>query len=174
MEQEIWKDIVGYEGLYQVSNLGNFRSLDRETKNGKTHYIRKGKPVKKFLCKNGYEYVCLTKNCKGNHIKASRLVAIAFIPNTENKKTVNHINGNKLDNRVKNLEWNTYTENLNHAIKTGLRHLKPVAQIKNGEIIKIYDYVSQVEKQNGWLETNICKVLKGKNKTAYGYEWKYI
>lgn len=124
MNNEIWKDIKGYEGLYQVSNLGNVKSIPRIIDSQ-----FKGKPIKrevyekvlkKSLTRFGYEYVCLSKNGKTKKHKVHRLVGEHFIPNIENKKTINHIDGNKQNNRVDNLEWATYKENQQHAIRTGL------------------------------------------------------
>lgn len=135
---EVWKDIEGWEGKYQVSNYGNVKSVHR-----KINYKFKGTPktrimhekiIKKAVNKFGYEYVNFTDNYKAKKYKVHRLVAQAFIPNPLNKKTVNHIDGNKLNNCVDNLEWATYIENQHHAIETGLwkaDHLKkPRTKIK--------------------------------------------
>lgn len=105
-----WRDIPGYDGKFQVSNIGEIR-------NKKTLLSRKS-----YLNKNGYCVVGFydkKKACAVQH-RVHRLVAEAFIPNPENKRTVNHIDGNKQNNRVENLEWATHKENLNHAHKTGL------------------------------------------------------
>lgn len=124
MTNEIWKDIKNYEGKYQISNLGNVKSVYRKVNHRyrgkeKTTTIYE-KILKKAVNKFGYEYVCLTVNNKGKKLKIHRLVAEAFIPNPLNKKTVNHIDGNKSNNCVDNLEWSTYLENQHHAIETGL------------------------------------------------------
>ena len=106
---EIWKDIEGYEGLYQISNLGRVRSLARATTSGK---------VLKQMKKHGYMNVCFSKNNVDKYFRVHRLVALAFIPNPENKPTVNHIDGNKANNNVSNLEWATHSENETHSYRS--------------------------------------------------------
>lgn len=102
---EIWKDITSYEGLYQVSNLGNIKRISGSAMCLKDRVlIIKTKP-------NGYCFVCLSKNNSLKYPHIHRLVAIAFIANPENKSQVNHINGIKKDNRLENLEWVTPSEN---------------------------------------------------------------
>jgi hypothetical protein len=117
---EIWKDIVGYEGLYQVSNMGRVKSLDRWVKaKGNTKKLNKEKIMS--VCSKNYNRIILTKDKKEKCHKVCRLVAAAFIPNPFNKATVNHIDGNKLNDCVDNLEWATHSENLKHAFATGLK-----------------------------------------------------
>ena len=120
--EEIWKDIKGYEGYYQVSNLGRIKSLDRMKNNQYNEYFMSGRILKSSIIKDkGYCRVSLN-NGKGRKSKrVHRLVAEAFIPNLENKPEVNHIDGNKLNNCADNLEWCTNKENIEHSIKTGLR-----------------------------------------------------
>ncbi|MEO1690729.1 MAG: NUMOD4 domain-containing protein [Cyanobacteria bacterium J06631_6] len=119
---EVFVDIPGYEGYYQVSNYGKVRSLDRviKEKTGKTQTL-KGRVLKLRINPGGYYYIGLGKNGTKATFAIHQLVAQAFIPNPYNKKTVNHLDGNKLNNSVANLEWCTYSENLEHAYKTGLR-----------------------------------------------------
>lgn len=115
---EIWKPIPGFNDSYEASSIGRIRSVDRRSFNGS---FLKGK----IMCqntnfKNGYLTVMLAENGKSKAKLSHRMIATAFIDNNEGKKTVNHINGIKTDNRVENLEWASYSENMRHAINTGL------------------------------------------------------
>lgn len=122
MQKEIWKDIEGYEGYYQVSSLGRVRSLDRVVINSK-NVCRKhtGKILKINFIADGYLGCSLYKNRRMKTARIHRLVAKMFIKNNGNKKCVNHKNGIKTDNRVDNLEWCTHSENMNHAVQNGLK-----------------------------------------------------
>jgi hypothetical protein len=111
---EIWKDIKGYEGYYQVSNLGNVKSLDRKLWNGFVFHEVKGKVMKVRTEKDGYLRCNLSKNGKMKDGRIHRLVAEAFIPNPKNKPTVNHNNTDVTDNSVTNLEWATHKEQVEH------------------------------------------------------------
>lgn len=119
--EELWKDIEGYEGHYQISNFGNVKSLQRYAKrsNGTKQFV-KGRLLKKGLNRCGYEKVNLHKAGNTEVKYIARLVAIAFVENPHNKEQVNHINGVKHDNMWTNLEWVTPKENIRHAFKTGL------------------------------------------------------
>lgn len=134
---EEWKDIKNFKGLYQVSNLGNVKSLDKEINNWKSgKCIRKGKILKMQIHKTGYGYLLLHKDGKIHHLFVHRLVAQEFIPNSNNYKEVNHIDGNKLNNKVSNLEWCDRSENMKHAYKNGLKRV-PVEAIKKAKEIKL-------------------------------------
>lgn len=120
--EEIWKDVHGYEGYYQVSNFGRIRSLDRDVVHRKTGGIKlmNGRFIKSSVKKNGYMNIILSKEGVTKNHHPHRLVAQSFIPNPENKPHVNHKDGNKTNNYVENLEWVTRSENMIHASKTGL------------------------------------------------------
>lgn len=182
--EEIWKDIEGYEGLYQVSNYGRVKSLDHIVSNHTSNIISKGKILKERINRKGYISYALYKKNQSKNIKAHRLVAIAFIPNPENKPQVNHIDGNKQNNRVDNLEWCTNKENQIHAWENGLITAKKGGQVHNakpilkfdldGNFIKEYDcIINAVRDLEIRTYKNISKCCKGKYEQAYGFKWKY-
>jgi hypothetical protein len=110
MEQEVWKDINGYEGLYQISNLGRVKSLDREKWNGKGFELLKEKIIKPFIDKKSYLGIGLSKNGKKKNYRLHRLIAEHFITNPENKPTIDHIDRNISNNSLDNLRWATDKE----------------------------------------------------------------
>ena len=180
MEKEIWKDIKGFEGRYQVSNFGNIKSLPKLHKYNRGYYLTKEKILKNNIGQRGYLYVNLSnENHYSKGYQIHRLVAQAFIPNIENKPCVNHIDGNKRNNIVSNLEWCSYLENNIHAYKTGLKENKSrakikVAQIKDGNIVATYNSLNSASKITGFGRTTLECAIKGIIKTAYGFEWKRI
>lgn len=182
---ENWRDIKEYEGLYQVSNFGRVRSLDRYVnnrhKNG--NKLVKGKLLKQVKLSGGYLGVTL---CKNNVIKTHsvhRLVAQAFKPNPQNKKCVNHLNKIRTDNRAENLEWCTYKENnnwLDHnelvsKAKTNNKKVsKPVEQYTlDGVFVKEYPSAKEAQRQTGISNSNIIQCCQSKRKYAGGFIWKY-
>lgn len=117
VENEIWKDVIGFEGLYMVSNLGRIKSLPKEINGGNFLYFSKEKIKKQTINKYGYSRITLTKNNKGKRFLLHRLIAESFIPNFLNKKVVNHIDNNPKNNSLSNLEWVSTRENCCHRYK---------------------------------------------------------
>jgi hypothetical protein len=171
-EKIIWKDIIGYEGSYKISNLGEVISL----------VTRKDKSIMTpFLTPKGYLQLKLYKNGKKKGMSMHRLMAIHFIPNPENKLTVNHINGIKTDYRLENLEWATYSENNKHAFDTGLnknsdlqkkvtalnnkkRCSKPILNKSNGDTyLSIADAAVKLKMSGG----HICNMINGKQTNKF-------
>lgn len=171
---EEWKDVVGYKGFYQVSNLGRLRSLDRES-SGKRY---KGKIISSKY-RSGYIVDTLCKDGIKRKCRRHRLVAEAFIPNPEGKPEVNHIDGNKTNNQIGNLEWATHRENTDHAWIIGLTKAPPaqvpikVVQMYEGSEIATYKSIEIAGWINGISPEDICKCCKGKRKNAGRYTWKY-
>lgn len=149
LSNEIWKDIPNFEGLYQVSNLGNVKALERKRNCNKGYGVIREHIMKQTNSRSDYYRVPLTDR---SHIKkyysVHRLVALAFIPNPNNYEEVNHIDGNKSNNNVKNLEWCTRSYNIKHAFDTGLNPTK-----KN-----IIEYVSKLEERIKTLENKMYDV----------------
>lgn len=127
MQEEIWKDIAGWEGYYQISNLGKVKSLERKQRfvsiAGKECFYKKREMMKKTVVNlgNGYRMVSFSRDSKAFTKYIHRLVAEAFIPNPDNLPWINHKDGDKLNNSIDNLEWCTPAHNIAHAISTGLQ-----------------------------------------------------
>ena len=185
MKKEVFRDVLGYEGLYQVSNYGRVKSLER--KNifycglKKEHLERptKEKILNYNKSNRGYLQVCLTKDGKSKTYTVHRLVAKAFLPNLKNKRQVNHIDGNKENNSIDNLEWVTSSENNKHAFITGLNkphNMRKVNQYDlQGNFIKQWNSITDFLKENNLnlKNSNITTCCKDKRKNAYGFIWKY-
>lgn len=172
--EEVWKDIKGYENYYQISSLGRVKSLDRINNKGVTQIGR----VLKCSYRSGYKSVTLSKKGKSVSCVIHRLVAIAFIPNHENKPQVNHIDENKNNNNVNNLEWVTAKENLNygtHNERQAKTRSIPIKVIYQDDTYEIWDSATIFAKEygNGVCQQNIVKVLKGKRKSTVGLRFEY-
>lgn len=154
---EFWKDIEGYEGLYQVSNIGQVKSLI-------SNKILKPAPTK-----DGYLTVILCKNGKKKHFRVHRLVAAAFLPNEDELPEVDHINGDRADNRVCNLQWISNIEN-NRKKETGIMIPRRVICVETGEI---FETVTDAAKAVNRDRTTMSRHLMGRNKTCAGKHFEY-
>lgn len=178
MKSEIWNDIDGYKGKYQVSNLGRVKSLYHVVirKNGHPMPINE-KILKPGVSSNGYFTIVLAKNGNKNTRTIHRLVASHFIENIDNKKEVNHKDGDKLNNRVSNLEWVTPSQNIKHSYDTGLKTIltgkyshiygsnnprsRKVIDIKTGEV---FDTIAEASKKVNFTKHHVCNMLNGHRK----------
>lgn len=184
MDGEEWKNISGYEELYKISNYGRMMSY---------HIDKSGRLMNLYKSTKGYKVVDLRKlGHPPRSMNISRLVALTFIPNPENKPCVNHKDGNKLNDFVKNLDWCTYSENTIHAInndliifKRGKDHhafgkcsklhprSKPIVSMdRNGNVIGKYESIQLAAKKINGSTGYLCKIIK-ENKTYKGLKWKY-
>ena len=171
---EIWKDIKDYENLYQGSNLGRARSLDRwvSSKNGSIRCC-KGRILKLSTNKDGYLYVCLWKNGKVKNFLVHRLVAEAFLPNPDNLPQVNHKDENPQNNNVDNLEWCSAQYNTNYGTRNE-RCSKPILQYTlDGVFVREWESAMQAEREGGFNSGNIAACCKGKRKTHKDSIWRY-
>lgn len=171
---EIWKDIKGFDGLYQISNLGNVKSLKRKYRKNEIF-------IKKYENKNGYIFVVLSKNNISKNFLVHRLVAKAFIPNPNNYIEINHKNEIKDDNRVENLEWCTRKYNINYNnLNKRINRInrkdlsKRVYQYDlDNNFIKKWESVMEIQRQLKYYSSAISECCNGKRRIAYGYIWKY-
>lgn len=178
---EEWRAVAGYEGLYEVSNLGRVRSLDRYIRHNCRPYLIKGRILKNT--KGEYYYVNLHDvNGTPKKHKVHRLVANAFIPNPENLPQINHKNEDKMDNRVENLEWITAQDNCNHGTRNqrmgeSLKiqpRCKKVEQLSLDNIhINTFPSIKGAARYTGIDHTSISLCCRWITKTAGGFRWKY-
>ena len=191
---EIWKPIRNYEGLYEVSNLGGIKRLEND-KN------RKEKILKPYKNKLGYLCINLYRDNKVKQMYVHRLVAIAFIPNPENKPCIDHINTIRNDNRIENLRWVTYKENMNNELtkeklsgENSNNYGKPrseeikkkISESQKGgknpkargvfcyELNKSWDTSAEASRELNIDSSNITKCCKGKCKSVKGYHFCYL
>lgn len=197
MKGEIWKSIDGYIGLYEVSNKGRIKSLNRITKRTNTS-TRKLKSVilKNQKCTNGYLFVALSKDGIRRQFLVHRLVAIAFIPTNIEGLDINHIDENKTNNNVTNLEWISHKENSVYGTKIERAKQKlnvkgeknpmfgkrgilnknsiPIDQyLKDGTFVKSHISATEISREYGYNASSILRTAKGYLKQAYGFVWRY-
>lgn len=186
-QEEIWKDVIGYDGLYQVSNFGRVLGKERKvrSKNNSIKTIA-SKPLKISSYDIGYKYVTLSKNGKRVKHKLHRLVALSFIPNPNNKPEVNHIDGVKSNCCYSNLEWVTSSENQIHAYKTGLQISKNYLRVgvlnsnskkvlklsSKGVILCEYECARMAANDNNVSSSSISEACRIGIKVK-GFIWKY-
>jgi hypothetical protein len=190
---EQWKPVLGFEDSYMVSNLGRIKSMYRQSrkpglKNNPSVMLRP-KIMKQNIQPTGYRIVQLSKSGRVKGLPVHRIIAMAFIPNPDNKPFINHIDANPSNNDLSNLEWCTQSENIQHAYNIGTKvppsggpkkfgkdnHVsRPVLQYSlSGEFIREWECVSQIQTTHNFNRPNICKCCKGKINSAYGFVWKY-
>ena len=199
MESEIWKPVIGFEGLYEVSSCGRVKTVPHYTKRGNSeHASVKERLLKFFLSEKGYYCIKLRKDGRAIHRKVHRLVAEAFIPNPENKPQIDHIDTNKLNNEVLNLRWATPSENKNNALTRELHsriqsqadviekcmsgreinnrktRRRAVRQYDNsGNLISEYVSMTEAQKATGIKSSFISSACSHKIHFAGGYRWEY-
>ena len=161
---EKWRSIAGYEGLYEVSDLGRVRSL----KFGKTKILKPGRVG------GGYLMVVLCKDGKVRCMKVHRLVASAFIPNPLGLETVNHIDEDKTNNDVSNLEWMSRTDNVAYSQPQRAERQVRMLDKSTGEPLATFPSLIEAARATGISDGNICSCLKGRYKSAGGYVWHYV
>ena len=176
--EEIWKDIPKFEGLYQASNFGRIKSLANKSNH------KEEKILKQRVDHKGYLQLTLYKNNKKINKKVHRLIAQTFISNYNNLPQINHIDGNKTNNNIDNLEWCNNSYNQLHANRMGLNKNrikrvkevcnKPIIQLLNGVEINRYKSLREASDKTGCSYKGISLCATGKTKSSGGYVWKYV
>lgn len=172
--QEQWKQVKGFEGIYEVSNFGNVRSL---------HYRNWNivKNLTPFINRDGYKRVCLCRSGKQLNMFVHRIVATAFIENPDNLPQINHLNEIKTDNRVENLAWCSAKENVNHGTRNERMskaklntNCKAIIQLDaQGREIRRWVSLMEVNRAFGYDVGFLGRCCKGRCEKAYGYKWRY-
>ena len=170
--KEIWKDIKGYEGLYQVSNLGRVKRIGKYKNQFNTEW-ESNKHLKMNKDRDGYCLVHLSNDGIVKCKKVHRLVAEIFIENPKNYEMINHKNEIKDDNRVENLEWCDVTYNNNYKSALTRKYKKVEMLNQQGIVLKEYKSILQASVENNLDKSHIVKCCKGKIKTTGGYKWRY-
>lgn len=187
IEKEVWKDIPGYLGYYQISNLGRVRSLERTITyspsktypNGRT-MVLKQRILKPCTDQKGYEFVQLFINNRFRSKKVHRLVAEAFIPNPNNLPQVNHKDEVKNNNKVTNLEWCSASYNVNYGVgkykKTLGKRIPVVQYTVDNTLVREYESATAAAKSLNKAQGSSRQILqtcRGKYNTMFGYKWKF-
>ena len=181
--EELWKDIPNYNGLYQASNMGNIRSLDRmvNAKNG-SKCLKKGKMLIPQILHDGYYQVRLCDNGKSRQYRIHQLVAMCFVEKQKGNNQVNHIDECLTNNNASNLEWCTISYNNNYggriqrikkSMKNGKNSKSVIQMDLNGKIIKEWDSMSEVQRVLGISSSKIAMCCKGKRNKTGGFKWSY-
>lgn len=175
--KETWKSVCGYEGFYEVSNMGNVRSVNRYSKDGK---FLKGKNLKQGFCTSGYKHVVLCKDGIKKDMMVHRLVAHAFLQNENKYNEINHKDENKCNNIVSNLEWcdRVYNNSYNgvsarNLLKATKAIKKGVLQIKDECTIGTFESIRDAERITGICHESISACCCGKRNSAGGFNWSY-
>ena len=179
--REIWKPIEGYEGIYDVSNLGRVRARKRKSIR---RFDGRISTLPEVILKGGhcgsgklYKSVSLWKNYRSTTFLVHRLVAEAFLPKEEGKEYINHIDSDPSNNRVENLEWCTQSHNIQYAYDNGRKigpHMVDVDQLTlDGEYVRTWHGLAPIKKELGIQNANIWKVCNGLREQAGGYKWQY-
>ena len=177
MMADDWMAVLGYEGLYVVNSCGVVKSLGRSlTRKDGRSYNREGRVLTQHPDTKGYMKVHLCKDGKPKNAYVHRLVAQAFIPNPDNLPQVNHINEDKADNRVENLEWTSCIENIHHGTgiqRSALMRSVPVIRISPDGAVKHYVSASYAARAMGIVSQGIQHCCAGRQRTYKGYRWEY-
>lgn len=182
-----WIDIKDYYGLYQINKNGEVKSLNRLVRHRSGFRTIPERILTTNIYRDGYARTTLCKYGIEKQILIHRLMAIAFIPNTKNKPFINHIDGNKQNNALENLEWCTSSENAIHSYKNGLskapwlgkfgkenKDSKPIKQYtKDGEFIKLFNGIAEASRITGISKSHISDVCRGEKPFAKNFKWKF-
>jgi hypothetical protein len=175
MENEIWVNLIGFDGYYQISNLGRVKSLTNRNRCGIT---KRELILKQGIFKDGYLKTVFSINNKRFNLLTHRYVLASFFGYIPDKPQINHINGIKTDNRLENLEWCTRSENMKHAYKLGLELpcnnglQKNISIIKNNEIIKTYPSIREMCRIEKLDRRSVQRVIDGKFTNHKGLNFK--